>query len=88
MMQIDEDARLSRYKKNIALLREMAEIEELDGFKTQILNVAESYMKLVESIDWWETSLKNKSSSAAFVAGHPAERGNAPDIKDLRWPSR
>src|SRR5262249_39895394 len=61
VMEIDEDARraryktrVSRYEKNIVLLREMAEIEELDGFKTQILNLAESYVRLIESIDRWE----------------------------------
>jgi hypothetical protein len=55
---------MSRYEKNIALLHKMAEAEELDGFKTQILNLAESYVRLIESIDRWRTSLGNKSSSA------------------------
>jgi hypothetical protein len=71
MMEADEKARMSRYKvrvprykKNIALLRKMAEIEELDGFKAQILSVAESYVKLIESIERWIESLENKSSSS------------------------
>jgi hypothetical protein len=42
----------------------MAEIEELDGFKAQILSVAESYVKLIESIERWIESLENKSSSS------------------------
>jgi hypothetical protein len=95
MMETDESARLSRYKtrvsryeKNVALLREMAEIEELDGFKTQILNLAESYMKLIESIDRWKTSSENESSSPVFADGYPTEWRNAPDIENLRWPSR
>jgi hypothetical protein len=47
----------------------MAEIEELDGFKTQILNLAEGYIKLIESIDRWERSLENKSSSSDLRTG-------------------
>jgi hypothetical protein len=60
---------VSRYEKNVALLRDMAEIEELDGFKTQILNLAEGYIKLIESIDRWERSLENKSSSSDLRTG-------------------
>jgi hypothetical protein len=95
MMETDEKARLSRYKtrvsrykKNVAVLCKMAEIEELDGFKTQILNLVESYVRLIESIDRWKTSLENKSSSSVFADKHPTQCGNAPGIENLRWPSR
>jgi hypothetical protein len=71
MMETDKGARMARYKarvsqykKNVTLLRQMAETEELEGFKAQILNLAESYMKLIESIDQWKTSLEVKSSSS------------------------
>ena len=69
-MKTDENARMSRYKKqvfrykkNVAVLRKMTEIEELEGFKAQTLNLAGSYVKLIESIDGWKTSLENKLSS-------------------------
>jgi hypothetical protein len=95
LMETDEDVRASRYKtrvsryeKNIALLHKMAAAEELDGFKTQILNLAESYARLIESIDRWKTSSENKSSSPVSADEHPTLRGNAPDIESLRWPSR
>lgn len=94
-METDESARkpryktrVSRYEKNVALLRDMAETEELDGFKTQILNLAEGYIKLIESIDRWEKSLENKSLSADFADGHPTHWGKRPGIENLRWPSR
>jgi hypothetical protein len=94
-METDEDVRtaryitrVSRYKKNVALLRKMAEVEELDGFKTQILNLAESYVRLIESSDRWKTSSENKSSSPVFADEHPTPCENAPDIENLRWPSR
>jgi hypothetical protein len=76
MMETDQAARrpsyktqVSRYEKHVSLLHEMAEIEKLGGFKTQILNLAESYMKLIESIDRWETPSKGESSSRFLRTG-------------------
>jgi hypothetical protein len=46
--------RVSRYKKNVALLRKMAKVEELEGFKSQILNLAKAYVCLVDSIERWK----------------------------------
>ena len=64
-MEIDGNARRSRYKtrvsryqKNVAVLRKMAEIEELDGFKAQIINLAESYVNLIGSIERWKSLRK------------------------------